>query len=125
MTSPRLMSISSSRRSVTALGAQGSHVFDDADVKMLIVSGQATFAGQADSSLQLIGSYVAWDEATGLEAMIRRQNTRVLGQLVEDYRVVDLQARIRPAFDPPPNSLGLPPHGHFGSKGEISLPDPQ
>jgi hypothetical protein len=86
---------------VTALGAQGSHVFEDADVKMLIVSGQATFAGQADSSLQLIGSYVAWDEVTGLETMIRRQNTRVLGQLVEEYRVVDLQARIRPAFDPP------------------------
>ena len=89
------------RFSLTALGARGSHVFEDDDVRMLIVSGQATFAGQADSSLQLVGSFVAWDDVNGLEAMIRRQNTRVLGELVEDYRVVDLQLRIRPAFDPP------------------------
>ncbi len=89
------------RYSLTALGAKGSHVFEDDDVKMLIVSGQATFPGQGDSSLQLIGSFVAWDDVTGLEPMIRRQNTRLLGQIVEDYRVVDLQARIRPVFDPP------------------------
>ena len=89
------------RFSLTALGAKGSHVFEDDEVKMLIVSGQATFAGQADSSLQLIGSFVAWDDVTGLETMIRRQNTRVAGQLVQDYRVVDLQVRIHPAFDPP------------------------
>ncbi len=94
------------RFSLTALGAKGSHVFEDDQVKMLIVSGQATFAGQADSSLQLIGSFVAWDEVTGLETMIRRQNTRVLGQLVEEYRTVDLQLRIRPAFDPPMQLIG-------------------
>ncbi|HET7293086.1 MAG TPA: putative porin [Vicinamibacteria bacterium] len=89
------------RYSLTALGAKGSHVFEDDDVEMLIVSGQATFSGQAGSSLQLIGSFVAWDDVDGLETMIRRQNTRVAGQIVEDYRVVDLQLRIRPAFDPP------------------------
>jgi|SRR5262245_20071167 len=89
------------RFSLTALGAKGSHVFEDDGVKMLIISGQATFAGQADSSLQLVGSFVAWDDVNELETMIRRQNTRVDGNLVLDYHVVDLQLRIRPAFDPP------------------------
>jgi len=89
------------RVSLTGLYAQGSHVFEDDDVKMYLASGQATFAGQSDSSLQLVASYVAWDAPNGLEPMIRRQNTRLAGLLVRDYRVVDLQARMRPAFEPP------------------------
>ena len=89
------------RFGVTGLYARGSHVFEDDDVKMLLVSGQATFQGQGDSNLQLIASYVGWDDVNGLETMIRRQNTRPEGRLVRDYRVVDLQARVRTAFDPP------------------------
>jgi len=88
------------RFSVTGLYAQGSHVFEDDDVKMFLVSGQATFPGQKDSSLQLVATYVAWDEVNGLETMIRRQNTRVGGAIVPDYRVVDLQARLQTAFEP-------------------------
>jgi hypothetical protein len=90
-----------SRFGVSGLYAKGSHVFEDDGVRMLLVSGQLTLPGQRDSSLQLIGSYVAWDEVNGLESMIRRQNTRVSGRLVRDYRVVDLQARLRTASDPP------------------------
>ncbi len=89
------------RVSLTGLYAQGSHVFEDEDVKMYVVSGQTSFLGQSDSSLQLVATYVAWDAANGLESMIRRQNTRVGGALVRDYHVVDLQARLRPALEPP------------------------
>lgn len=88
------------RASLTGLYGQGSHVFEDDDVKMLLVSGQLSFPGQNDSSLQLIASYVTWDEVNGLESMIRRQNTRLAGVIVGDYDVVDVQARLRTAFEP-------------------------
>lgn len=88
------------RVSATGLYAQGSHVFEDDDVKMYLASGQVTFAGQNDSRLQLVATYLAWDEINGLETMIRRQNTRQAGRLIRDYRVVDLQARLQAAFEP-------------------------
>jgi hypothetical protein len=94
------------RVSLTGLYAQGSHVFEDDDVKMYLVSGQATFPGQNDSSLQLVATYVAWDEVNGLEAMIRRQNTRQAGLLLRDYRVVDVQARLQTAFEPKLQVIG-------------------
>lgn len=83
------------RLGATGLWARESHVFDDKNVEMLLVSGQATFTGASDSSFQLVGSYLAFRKPEGLEPMIRRQNTRVLGEIAEDYRVVDVVARIR------------------------------
>jgi len=84
-----------SRLGATGLWARGSHVFDDEDVEMILISGQATFTGTVDSSFQLVGSYVAFRHPDKLEPMIRRQNTRVLGQLVNDYKIVDVVARVR------------------------------
>ena len=90
-----------SRAGVTALYARGSHVFDDDHTSMLLLSGQVTFPGQKDSSVQLIGSYIGFEDANKMEPMIRRQNTRVFGELVNRYRVVDLVARVRTASDVP------------------------
>jgi hypothetical protein len=84
-----------SRFSVTGLYAIGSHVFQDEKVDMLMGSVQATFPGAMDSSFQFVGSYVEWRKTDDLEAMIRRQNTRIAGQIVNDYRVIDAVARIK------------------------------
>ncbi len=84
-----------SRFSVTGLYSTGSHVFEDKNVDMLMGSVQATFPGAADSSLQLVGSYVEWRNPNNLETMIRRQNSRVAGDITNDYRVIDAVARIR------------------------------
>jgi hypothetical protein len=89
------------RVGVTGLWARGSHVFDDEHTSMLLISGQFTLPGDKDSSLQFIGSYLQFQDPNKLETMIRRQNTRVLGEIVKDYRVVDLVGRIRTASQMP------------------------
>jgi hypothetical protein len=83
------------RFSVTGLYATGSHVFDDTNVDMFLGSAQATFPGAQDSSFQLVGSYIGWKNPNNLETMIRRQNTRVNGLIVNDYRVIDFVARLK------------------------------
>jgi hypothetical protein len=89
------------RLALTGLVAKGSHVFEDDPVKMYIGSLDATFKAGEQSKLQLTASYVTWtDFAAGLEGMIRRQNTRVVGApapapLARDYKVVDVVARLR------------------------------
>jgi hypothetical protein len=83
-----------SRFGVTGLWARGSHVFDDNKVDMFIVSGQATFTGPVDSRFQIVASYLDFQKIQNLERMIRRQNTRVSGQLVNDYRVFDAVGRL-------------------------------
>jgi hypothetical protein len=89
------------RAGVTGLYARGSHVFDDDRTSMLLISGQFTLPGQKDSSLQFVGSFIGFEDANKLEPMLRRQNTRVFGELVDRYRVVDLIARVRTASDMP------------------------
>jgi hypothetical protein len=90
-----------SRASVTGIYARGSHVFEDDHTSMLLISGQLTFPGQKDSSLQFIGSFIGFQDANKIEPMLRRQNTRVFGELVNRYRVVDLVARVRTASEMP------------------------
>ena len=89
------------RYGLTGLWAKGSHVFDDTDTELLLGSGQLTFPGQGDSSLQLLGSFFYWRDIRSIEPMIRRQNTRVLGELTQDYHVVDFVARVRTASQMP------------------------
>ena len=80
---------------VTALGARGSHVFDDDDTTMLSGALDARFAlGQA-WKLDLLGAFVTFRDPAKLPAKIRRQNTRVAGALVRDYDVVDAIVRLR------------------------------
>ncbi len=89
------------RYGITGLWARGSHVFDDKHTELLLGSGQLTFPGQGDSSLQLLGSFFYWRDPQLMEPLIRRQNTRVLGELSQDYHVVDLVARVRTASEMP------------------------
>lgn len=89
------------RLSATALGARASHVFEDDGVDMWLYSAQATFPGAAGTSLQFVGSYLTFSHVDGLEAAIRRQNTRVDGALVNSYRVVDFVGRFRQGGNAP------------------------
>jgi hypothetical protein len=81
--------------SVTALGARGSHVFDDGDTTMWLFSGEATFASGSDGRISLIGSYLKFTDIGELQPLLRRQNTRVGGVIVRDYEVVDAIVRLR------------------------------
>ena len=82
------------RLAVTALGAHGSHVFDD-DTTMLSAALDARFALGDAWRLELLGAFVTWLDPEKLEAKIRRQNTRVAGAIVRDYDVVDAVVRFR------------------------------
>lgn len=83
------------RLAVTALAARGSHVFGDRS-DMALGSADATFGlGEGDARLQLTASFASFTRLGTLERAIRRQNTRVAGALVKDYRVVDGVARLR------------------------------
>jgi Putative porin len=89
------------RFGLTGLWAKGSHVFEDDSVQLLLGSAQVHFAGQGESGLQLVGSFLYWKRVDTLEPMIRRQNSRVLGEISGDYHVVDLVARLRTASQVP------------------------
>lgn len=83
------------RLAVTALGARGSHVFDDDDTTMLSAALDARFALDEAWRLDLLGAFVTFRDPHELEARIRRQNTRVAGAIVRDYDVVDAVVRLR------------------------------
>jgi len=85
---------SSSRFALQGIYATGSHVFEDESV-MYGGGVELSFASGQDSSLQLVGSYLQFEDLDKLDVPIRRQNTRVAGLIVYDYRVVDLVGRIR------------------------------
>jgi hypothetical protein len=82
------------RLAVTALGARGSHVFDDDDTTMLSAAIDARFAAGDAWKLDLLGAFVTFRDPDELEARIRRQNTRVGGAIVRDYDVVDAVVRL-------------------------------
>jgi hypothetical protein len=90
-----------SRAGVTALWARGSHVFYDGQTSMLLASGQLTFPGQKNSSLQLIASYLGFQNANEIDPILFRQNTQVGRELANSYRMVDFVARLRLASDTP------------------------
>ena len=83
------------RLAVTALGARGSHVFDDDDTTMLSAALDARFDLDDAWRLELLGAFVTYLDPEKLEAKIRRQNTRVAGAIVRDYDVVDAIVRFR------------------------------
>lgn len=82
---------------LTGLWARGSHVFDDDKTDMYVVSGNLVLPAGPTSTLQLLGSYVEWRRAERLETRLRRQNTRVGGELTREYKVVDVVGRLRSA----------------------------
>jgi Putative porin len=78
---------------LTVLGARGSHVFDDDHTNMVVVAAEGVFSSGPSSRLHLMGAFLKFTRVRDLETMIRRQNTRVGGVILNDYRIVDLVAR--------------------------------
>jgi len=78
---------------LTGIYAKGSHVFEDESV-MYGGAAELTLAAGASSSLQLVGSYLKFDHLDKLTSIIRRQNTRLDGLIVNPYGVVDGVLRI-------------------------------
>jgi hypothetical protein len=83
------------RLAVTALGARGSHVFDDDDTTLVSAALDARVALDDAWRLELLGAFVTFRDPGKLEPRIRRQNTRVAGAIVRDYDVVDAVVRLR------------------------------
>jgi hypothetical protein len=88
------------RFALTGVYARGSHVlpqegaFKLADRDAIwIGSATATFSAGAQDTLELVGSYVKFDDLQFVALPLRRQNTRVGGALALPYEVVDLVAR--------------------------------
>jgi Putative porin len=85
------------RAGITGLWARGSHVFDDRHATVSLVSGNAVFRTGETGTVELVASYIDFSDFRGMQAGIRRQNTRVAGELSLDYEVMDLVARFRRA----------------------------
>jgi len=84
---------STTRLSLTGLYATGSHVFEDESVMYGGAAGLSMTTG-AQSTLEIVGTYLQWDELSKLSPPIRRQNTA--GRLLaNDYQVVDVVGRIK------------------------------
>jgi hypothetical protein len=96
---------STSRFALHGIYATGSHVYED---KSVMYGGgvELQFAAGPDSSFQLVGSYLQFDDLDKLEPAIRRQNTRLGGLIVNDYHVVDLIGRIRRGGQVPLQLIG-------------------
>jgi hypothetical protein len=84
---------STTRFALHGIYATGSHVFEDESV-MYGGAAELSVASGRDSTLQLVGSYLQFDDLDTLAIPIRRQNTLVAGSFAYDYRVVDLVARL-------------------------------
>ena len=84
---------SSSRFALTGIYATGSHVFEDESV-MYGGGLDLSFASGQTSRLQLAGTYLEFRDLDKLDPAIRRQNTRVAGDFLYGYRVVDIVGRI-------------------------------
>src|SRR5262249_31339992 len=82
------------RFAFTGLYARGSHVFEG-ETDMYVASLEASLGLGETSRLQLIPSYVEFTNTGSLAPFIRRQNTRVAGVIVNDYRVIDGVVRFR------------------------------
>jgi hypothetical protein len=83
------------RLSLTAFGARGSHVFDDAETTMWAVAGEASFELGERTSLDLTAAFVTWQEAYELESALWRQNSYETGVgFLYDYEVLDVVARL-------------------------------
>jgi hypothetical protein len=83
----------STKLALRGIYATGSHVFEDESV-MFGGGVELSLASRQGSSLQLAGTYLQWEDLDKLQPQIMRQNTRVGGLFLHDYRVVDLVARV-------------------------------
>jgi hypothetical protein len=91
-----------SRFSLTALGSRGSHVFkDEVDgpfddgTNTVLFSAELSLPSGPEGRFEATGSFLRFTDLGFLEPMIRRQNTRVAGQITQKYDVLDLVLRLR------------------------------
>jgi hypothetical protein len=85
---------------VTGVYSRGSHIlpedgafdFSDRDV-IWMGSATATFSAGAKDRIELLGTYLKFDDLGFVDPRLRRQNTRVAGVLVRPYEVLDFVAR--------------------------------
>jgi hypothetical protein len=77
---------------LTGLYAKGSHVFEDESV-MYGGAAELTFTTGVQSKLQVVGTYLEWNDLAKLSHPLWRQNT-TLHLLANDYRVFDVVGRL-------------------------------
>jgi len=83
------------RLGLTALGARGSHVFDDSDTTMWTVAGTADLALGERTTLDFTSAFVTWQDAADLEPALWRQNSYDRGAgFLYGYDVLDVVARL-------------------------------
>ena len=88
---------------VSGIYSRGSHVFvDSVDAEGSSVGDGVTIKGGsldlgfgAGKRADLSVTYLQFDKLQHLERMIRRQNTRVAGELTREYGVIDVTLRLR------------------------------
>lgn len=85
---------------VTGVYARGSHIFPEGNAfqfgdrdTVWVGSATATFSAGAKDRIELLGSYLKFDDLGFVDTRLRRQNTRAGGVLIRPYEVVDLVAR--------------------------------
>jgi hypothetical protein len=83
------------RIGATALWARGSHVYDDDHTSLEALSAGATLSAGQTTHLEIAASFLRFRDPDRLEVAIRRQNTRVNGEIVGKYEVADALARLR------------------------------
>ena len=84
---------SQARLALYAIYATSSHVFED-NSQMYGGAAEITLGRPGEASLDVTGAYLEFKDLNKLEPAIRRQNTRVDGLIVGDYKVVDIVGRL-------------------------------
>jgi hypothetical protein len=88
------------RLAVTGVYGKGSHIlpqgnafeFTERDT-VWMGSATMTFSAGAKDRIELVGSYLKFDDLGFVDSRLRRQNTRVAGVLVRPYGVLDFVGR--------------------------------
>jgi hypothetical protein len=83
------------RLGVTGLWSRGSHVFDDNDTTLFTLAADAELALGESTRLEILVARLDYSKIRSMAVNIRRQNTRLAGQFVFDYAVVDTVVRLR------------------------------
>jgi len=84
---------SAARFALHGIFATGSHVFEDQS-KMYGGAAEISLGRLNESTFSAMGAYLQFDDLNKLEPPIRRQNTRIAGLIVGEYKVVDLVGRV-------------------------------
>ncbi len=84
---------SATRLALRGLYAIGSHVYED-ESSVYGGAAELTLGEGTQSQLQIVGSYLQFQDLHRLDPALRRQNTVADEELARDYRVADLVARL-------------------------------